>query len=328
LNTNIYIWGSLINIGIKIKNGEASFPRMFDLPLCLKVFLPVFLLVGLLVGMPSTANSDEQSVAVVVSARIRPYMQVLKGLEQGLESASLAVFYLDPSENNDRVSAILIKDEFDLFVAIGPEAGKLIWSLEDLKDRGKIYSAILDPNATLEGRGGECGVSLKIPVPIQLAEISGALPGVKKLGLLFDRTHNLPFFESAKISGKVLGIDLIALTVDSKKDIPDILKKHLSSLDCIWMVPDRTVISEKIVQYVIKQALYRKKGVIGYNSFFLKSGALFAFEFDYVRIGIQTSEMVTDYLNGSAMPCAAPVPFFDRGLNAKVARTIGFPVEE
>jgi len=91
-------------------------------------------------------------------------------------------------------------------------------------------------------------------------------------------------------------------------------------------VPDRTVISEKIVQYVIKEALYRKKGVVGYNSFFLKSGAVFAFEFDYTRIGLQTSELVTDYFNSS--PCAPPVPFFNRGINIKVARTIGFQVEE
>ena len=40
------------------------------------------------------------------------------------------------------------------------------------------------------------------------------------------------------------------------------------------MIPDQTVISEKIVQYVIKQALYHKKGVIGYNSFFIRSGAV------------------------------------------------------
>lgn len=286
-----------------------------------------FLLVlCLLVCLPGAANCADHSIAVVVSDRIRPYMQVLKGLEQGIPNNSPAVFYLTPSEDNDRLSATLIKGEYDLFVAIGPEAGKLIWSLADLQGKGRIYSAILDPLIALDGKGGSCGVSLQIPVSIQLAEISGAFPGVKKLGLLFDKTHNMAFFESARISGKVLGIDLIALTVDSKKDIPEVLKNNLSRLDCIWMVPDRTVISEKIVQYVIKQALYRQKGVIGYNSFFLKSGAVFAFEFDYIKIGLQTAEMVTDYFNGST--CKAPVPFFNRALNGKVARTIGFPMEE
>lgn len=293
------------------------------------------LVVCLLFGIPGNANSGEHSVAVVVSDRIRPYMQVLKGLEQGLENDSLAVFYLVPSENNDRVSAALIKGEYDLYVAIGPEAGDLIWSLETEKGKGKIYSAILDPHMTLGKEQQEeqeeqyisgCGVSLQIPVSIQLAEISGALPGVKRVGLLFDRAYNGTFFENARISGKMLGIDLIPLAVDSKKDIPDILKKHLDTLDCIWMVPDRTVISEKIVQYVVKQALYLKKGVIGYNSFFLKSGAVFAFEFDYTRIGFQTSELVNDYFNGRH--CVNPVPFFNRGINIKVARTIGFRVEE
>ncbi len=299
-----------------MNNGESAFPRVIEL----------FLMMCLLFGAPGNAGAVEHSIAVVVSDRIKPYLQVLKGLEQGIENDSLEVFYLSSLENNDRLSASLIKGEYDLFVAIGPEAGKLIWSLDTVKGKGKIYSAILDPHKTLDYKNGECGVSLQIPVSIQLAEISDALPGVKKLGLLFDKIHNSTFFEHAKISGKVLGLDLIALAVDSKKDIPGILKNYLASVDCIWMVPDRTVISEKIVQYVIKQALYRKKGVIGYNSFFLKSGGVFAFEFDYIRIGLQTSEMVTAYFDGKG--CKTPVPFFHREINIKVARTIGFQVKE
>ena len=283
-------------------------------------------MICLLFALAGNAGGSEHSVAVVVSDRIKPYLQVLKGLEQGLENHSLGVFYLAPSENKDRLVAGLVKGEYDLFVAIGPEAGQLIWSLETMAARGRIYSAILDPHTTLGYGNGGCGVSLQIPVSTQLAEISVAMPEVKKLGLLFDKTHNGGFFHKARVSGEDFGLEVIALSVDSKKDIPAILKEKMSTIDCIWMVPDRTVISEKIVQYVIKQALYQKKGVIGYNSFFLKSGAVFAFEFDYAQIGLQTSEMVNAYFKGSA--CVPLVPLYNRGINRKVARTIGLRVKE
>lgn len=41
-------------------------------------------------------------------------------------------------------------------------------------------------------------------------------------------------------------------------------------MDALWLIPDRTVISESIVKYVIKEAFLRKVPVIGYNRFFMK----------------------------------------------------------
>ena len=67
----------------------------------------------------------------------------------------------------------------------------------------------------------------KIPVAVQLKAISSALPEVKNLGLLFDREYNQAFFENARSTGKAFQLNLIALAVDSKKEIPRILKENL-----------------------------------------------------------------------------------------------------
>jgi len=283
------------------------------------------LLVCVLLFQAGSAFGGEHSIAVVVSDRIKPYVQVLTGLEQGLENEDLEVFFLSSSENQDRVAKNLLNNKYDLFVAIGPEAGELIWSMESGHGE-KVYSAILDPARVLKQESPGCGVSLQIPVDIQLREIAAVLPDVKKIGLLFDMKHNGEFFERARISAQDQGLVVIALDVDSKKEIPRILKENLSRIDCIWMVPDQTVISEKIVQYVIKEALFDKKGVIGYNSFFIRSGALFAFEFDYTKIGEQTADRVNAYFKENE--CLSVVPFFKKTINFKMAHTLGMRVGE
>jgi len=92
------------------------------------------------------------------------------------------------------------------------------------------------------------------------------------------------------------------------------------------MIPDKTVISEKIIQYIIKQGIYNDKGVIGYNSFFIRSGAFFAFEFDYKELGIQTGEKIESYLKDGT--CSAEAPLFNKIINYKIARKIGIRVRE
>jgi putative ABC transport system substrate-binding protein len=284
------------------------------------------LVVCALLVQAGTAFSGEHSIAVVVSKRIKPYMQVLKGLEQGLERKGMDIFFLSQSESQARVAAKLVKNGYDLFVAIGPEAGQLVWSLDALDNRGKIYSASLDSDNSLKSEGPGCGVSLQIPVDTQIKALAAAFPDLTNLGLLFDREHNQAFFENALVAGEEHGVNVIPLAVDSKKEIPRILKENLSRIDCVWMVPDRTVISEKIVQYVIKQALYQKKGVIGYNSFFVRSGAVFAFEFDYTEIGLQTADRVKAYFDQGE--CSDLIPLFHTTINRKMTRALGMRVGE
>jgi len=288
--------------------------------------VPFILLVCAMLLQAGSLFGGDRSIAVVVSDRIKPYMQVLTGLEQGLDNEALEVFFLSSSDNQDRVGENLRNNKYDLFVAIGPEAGQLVWRMDTLGDRGKIFSAILDPASVLRPDDSGCGVSLQIPVYIQLREIAAALPEVKTLGLLFDREHNETFFQNARAFGEDQGLNVIAMPVDSKKEIPHILKQNLGRIDCVWMIPDQTVISEKIVQYVIQQALFDKKGVIGYNSFFIRSGALFAFEFDYTKIGKQTADRVNTYSKENG--CSSVVPFFNKTINLKMAHTLGILVGE
>lgn len=252
-------------------------------------------------------------------------MQILNGIQQSFGKQypiHMDIFFIAPIVNTEiSIKKNLLKKEYDLFLTIGPEAGRLIWSMETLQQRKKMFSAILAPQKVKYMEQATCGLSLQIPVDIQLSEITAALPGIKSIGLFFDPKHNLPFFEEAQAAGQRLGVVVRPLTVNSKADISRILKKNLHAIDCVWMIPDPTVISEKIIQYIIKQAIYQKKGVIGYNSYFIKSGAVLAFAFDYAEIGLQTADAVKAYLNNGK--CTAALPFFHRRGNAGVAKTLG-----
>ena len=287
-------------------------------------------LVYIVISTPLNSYAENHTIAIVLSQRIKPYMQVLKGIQQDLDSKpsfQMDIFSIaDVNRNDANIKKDLLEKTYNLFIAIGPEAGQLIWSMESLNHRPKLFSAILNPLKIDNLNFSHCGVSLQIPASIQLSEIRASLPDIKKVGIIFDPKQNQAFFEAALQSEASTRIKIIPLRVKSKTEISMVLKNNLSRIDCVWMIPDATVISEKIVQYVIKQALYNKKGVIGYNSYFIKSGAIFAFEFDYYKIGVQTAEKTKAYFTGK--PCNNNIPFFHKTINLKMARHLGITTKE
>ena len=91
-------------------------------------------------------------------------------------------------------------------------------------------------------------------------------------------------------------------------------------MDALWLIPDRTVISESIVKYVIKEAFLRKIPVIGYNRFFYETGAALAFVFDYKELGQQCAKKALSILSGKN--CLSTPPLFHVWVNAGVAGSL------
>jgi len=276
------------------------------------IFFVIIYITGCLFLFPVYAFCDEdKQIAIVVSKRIRPYMNVVEGIAGGLKEnfKITQVFFLSESDlqHNEKISLRLANGQFDFFTAVGPEATELLWGLKtDLsfsspeinnREIKKIFTAVLDPERLLKNQTSQsqCGVSLRIPVDTQVHEITETFSGIKRIGLLFDERNNDWFFEKAYLASKKYGITIIPLQVRSRSHITQVLSENWENIDCIWMIPDRTVISEKIIQHIIKLGIYNKKGVIGYNSFFTRSGALFSFDFDYKALGTQTAQKIETY---------------------------------
>lgn len=182
---------------------------------------------------------------------------------------------------------------------------------------------VLNPENVLPAEAPACGIGLNIPVTTQLETIATAMPHVRRLGLLYDPANNTPFFEAAGRAAVQRNVELVPLKVGARKEIPGILKAGWPRIDALWLIPDRTVISETLVRYVIKEALLQGRPVVGYNRYFYDSGAALAFIFDYAELGAQTGRLALATLRGGA--CGSVPPGFHAWLNARVLEKIGIP---
>jgi len=274
-------------------------------------------------------GKGDDRIAVVISKKIKPYIQVGDGIKAKSQEVKLDVdiFILDPETKSiqDNVLHQLTLKDYKLITAIGPEAAVFIWEITSIQSP-KIYTAILDPENCTGLPDDARGIALKISVGIQVKEISRHFENLGAIGILFDPRFNQEFYDQAKAAALNHSFEIIPIKVDSKKKISQQLKAQTRKIDAIWMIPDQTVISEKIIQYVIKQGIYQGTGVIGYNSFFTLSGAVFSFEFDYEALGSQAAFKIKAFLESGEWVAEPPV--FKTIVNQRIAKKIGIRVKQ
>ncbi len=291
--------------------------------LLLLLLLPVFI-------HPQTGRAEEpKSIAVIVSLNIKPYAEAVEGINAALREKNIrsTVFFLENyTDQSNQLKNSILRDHFQSLAAVGPEAARFIWS--EFRDQNirLLYTMVLHPEQLPEAPKDPCGVSMSIPADMQLSEIAKTLPKIRRVGILFDPQYNHDFFKLASRYENSTSFSLLPLEVFSRKEIPQVLEKNWEKVDCLWMIPDRTIISESIIAYIIKEALLRKIPVIGYNRFFWESGAVMSFIFDYKELGRQTGNLAAEILRGKYCPETSPA--FQIWLNEGVLRKLGTIYED
>lgn len=295
---------------------------------CIFIILTVVLLFH---GIAEPADRRTPKVAIVISQAIRPYLIAVEGLREELARdtrAKIEEFDLKKfkGRGRDLLSMDLKKGRFDLSIAIGPSATRFVWETFPSRDVQKLYTMVLTLEGILAPEQPACGITLRIPVKTQIQLISSGLPSVKKLGVLYDPVYNAEFVNQAAGYAPDIGFEIIPLVISSRKEIPIVLKQNWKKLNALLLIPDRTVISERIVQYIIKEAILKKVAVIGYNRFFYESGAALAFVLDYREIGRQTGRAAMRMLSGEA--CKEEPPLFHAWINKRVIQKLGIELIE
>lgn len=269
--------------------------------------------------------------AVLVSRNIRPYVEAVDGMSavfKKFPGGKLKVFYLDKFRGNDRagLSQELAAEEFKLLISVGSEAAHFIWTNNALKNSAKFYCVVLNPKKMFGTENSFCGIPLNIPVQKQIEMIHRGIPEAGRVGLLYDARYNLDFLKDATAPASDLGIEIIPLEVSAKKEITGVLEKNWGKINALWLIPDRTVISESIVKYAIKESLFKGVPVIGYNRFFYDSGAALAFVFDYRELGKQCGRKALRLISGER--CREEIPFFHVWINTRVMKKLGMRITE
>ncbi|WDN90720.1 putative ABC transport system substrate-binding protein [Desulfosarcina sp. BuS5] len=282
----------------------------------------LFLLFLLCSVIPVCPEPAEIKTAVLVSRDIRPYYETVESLNN--ELVSIGNFRIEEfnigrykRKQLNKIADHIKKKKFDICIAIGPEAAFFIWKDIPGLNALKCYTMVLAPEKIIGESAENCGTSLNIPPEIQVELISGCFPDINRIGILYDPAHNTDFLNKTLRYALKTDLRIVPLSISSKKNIPSVLKKNWPAIDALLFIPDETVISESIIQYIITESIRKNIPVIGYNRFFYDRGAALAFVIDYRETGIQTARQAAALIN--SRECGKQAPPFNALLNTRIA---------
>jgi len=286
----------------------------------------ISLLIALvLITPPITALSAE--VIIIKSSDIIPYQKAIEGFKRRFSQGVFQEYSIN--EDIDKGKSILeyaLKKGGDLILAVGPEAAYLVGIHSSSVP--KVFTMVLNPEKLLDDTILYHGVSLNLPIGFQLERIKMAFPKRRRVGILYTQEQNQKIVDS--ISRKAVDSDLhiVSLPIASQKDIPRVFNSPQFNVDILWIIPDRTIGSEKIIKYLIKRMLLKKIPVVGFNEWFTDNGAILSFYLDDQEIGEQTAELAQKLLlKGNSLTSVIHEPLIVRTIvNLKVAGKLGISV--
>jgi putative ABC transport system substrate-binding protein len=172
------------------------------------------------------------------------------------------------------------------------------------------------------------GASLDIPIRAQFEALRSVLPSVRKVGVLYNPQETESVVQQARETAREMGLELVAVAVDSEEKVPEALGALGKSVDALWSVADSTIFSSGSMQFILLHTLRNKIPFMGLSPSFVKAGALLALDADYQEVGAQCGALAVKILAGEA-PTALPVATPQKAtlhVNLKTAEVIGLKI--
>lgn len=258
----------------------------------------LFLVAVFLILSRDSVFSEQRNIPVIFSSDLGAYQSTFDGFKNFLDEKNISVQISKFNMAKDSPDAILswIRKNNPPFVfTVGTRASKFV--KENITDIPVVFGAVLDPT-DLKGVN-ITGVSMEIPVEINLAEIERIFPGRKKIGVLYS-PKTIHLYKEMQQCCEKLNFQLTGKMLKEGKELPDALKEISWRIDFLLMVPDPDIYFPSSIEHLLLESLRKRFIVIGMSSVYTKSGALISFECDYRDMGNQAGEIALGVLNGES----------------------------
>ncbi len=266
-------------------------------------------------AMPYAVAAAGSKYVVIVSSPIKPYRLALDGIvdelkDRGEPPPDIQYFNKFAPDKLADLTKIIQQKRPQFCFTIGPQASSYAWKYLPGSAIKKIYTMLAAPDAALQlppNSPVPLGISLDIPVKLQIQNIKCFLPEAAKIGVLYNPKFSRIVVEKLQQAARNAEIAIIPLKVNNTSEIASVFQRNLHNIDALLFIPDPDVAFESIIRLLIRVGINNKIPAIGFNRFFYNNGAAISIIIDYYRTGRRTVELLLQS-NKSALKNNLHVP--------------------
>jgi len=275
-------------------------------------------LVAFAVGCPVPALSFE--VSIVKNADLKPYQDVIRGIRDSCGCDVQEVMLRE----EDTTETVLRKSP-DAVVAIGTSVFRRVRAMKGLP---VIYTMVIPSEIAGPLAPNISGVSMDVNPSDSIKSMREVFPRAKRIGLLYDPRFSAALVDNAEEAAAAVGIELVTKQAHDQREIPGLLNELGGKIDILWMLPDPTVITPAMVDYILHFSFENNVPLFTFSPKYVEMGAVAALVVDSYDIGVQAGEIVKTLSTGrrDAIRVYAQKPRFM--INTKVAAKMGFKISD
>jgi putative ABC transport system substrate-binding protein len=234
-------------------------------------------------------------ISVVFSSDIQAYRQAWDGFKEFFDKKGVSLWVSEYNLKEDGAEVVyprISEEKPDIVFTLGTKASKL--AEEKLKKIPIVFCMVFNPQ---EITGSNItGVSMEIPVKTKIRLIKRILPDGEKIGIIYS-PESTSRHQVMSQACKDIGLQLIARKINSKGELPEVLREVSRQIDYFLMIADSKIYFPKSVEYLLLESLRQQFPVVGLSSVYTKAGALLSFDCDYNDLGHQAAEITLKILN-------------------------------
>ncbi len=262
----------------------------------------IVLVVLLLTLLVELVYAGSNRIVVLSGQDLKPYQEVLAGFQQSLVKQGLTVnIEIHVLQGNQTKAQDVLGDVkrngAKLVVTLGNQA--TLAAVREISDLPILATMIVSPD-DIRAASNATAVLLDFPIETQLQWLKRIIPSAGSVGVLFNPKENQIKVDMASTAAKKIGLTLVPKPVETPRALPDALDEVTRTADMLWGIPDSVVMTPQTAGPILLNTLKNRIPLIGLSASWVKAGALYALDRDYLDIGLQTGELASKLLSGTS----------------------------
>lgn len=261
-----------------------------------------------LIASPDSACAESGRIVVLSGQDLKPYQDVLAGLQQSLtkQGINLAVeiHAAQGAPSTANVIEDIKKNGARLVVTLGSAATQAA-----VREVGQvpILATMIVTADDIKSASNATAVLLDFPLDLQMQWLHRIVPAANTVGVLFNPKENQTKVNHALRIAKENGLSLVTQAVDTPRALPDALENLSRHVDALWGISDSVVMTPQTAEPILLSTLRNKVPLAGLSASWVKAGALYALDRDYLDIGNQCGDIAGKILGGTSASSLAPI---------------------
>ncbi len=296
------------------------------------IWIALIMSVLRLIASPDSVCAESGRIVVLNGQDLKPYQDVLAGLQQSLykQGINLPVEVHALQGNPTMTQGVLAdikKNGARLVVTLGSAATQA--AVREVGHLPLMATMIVTAD-DIKPASNATAVLLEFPLDIQMQWLRRIVPTANSIGVLFNPKENQTKVSNAMRVAKETGLTLVTQAVDTPRSLPDALENLSRNVDALWGISDSVVMTPQTAEPILLSTLRNKIPLAGLSTSWVKAGALYALDRDYLDMGVQCGEVAGKILGGASP--AALTPSFPRkvtySVNLKTAGTMNLELTQ